>query len=173
MLLIVHIYEHLGAPKSNLCAFEVLLFLFAFSNKKLCWKLKQLFNTIYIQTLWPVCSWNDGKNMMVGNSLSFLVTLYDVGHTTLIRQWRKRGSNAESWAFICGENGLWKKAVAFWKSLCGLELVGPLFLLSPTKTLLVVALSGGRGGVHSGTPNLLNDLVLVVLTMREMITAAW
>lgn len=65
MLLIVHIYEHLGAPKSNLCDFEVLL-LFAFSNKKLCLKLKQLFNTVYIQTLWPVWNWNDGKNMMVG-----------------------------------------------------------------------------------------------------------
>lgn len=34
MLLIVHIYEHLGAPKSNLCDFEVLLLLFAFSKKK-------------------------------------------------------------------------------------------------------------------------------------------
>lgn len=88
MLLIVHIYEHLGAPKSNLCDFEVLLLLFAFSKKKkLCLKLKQLFNTIYIQTLWPVWNWNDGKNMIVGKySLSFLVSLYDVEHTTLIRK---------------------------------------------------------------------------------------
>lgn len=59
--------------------------------------------------------------------------------------------------------------VTLWPRIGG----GTPFLLSPTKTFLVIVLSGGRGGLHSGTPNLLNDLVLVVLTMTEMITAAW